>query len=84
MVQYIQNSSQPSAWGIQAPLQTNWNLTLLETLCISQSHCKVLLYLRYGWSVSHDDTAATTITLQNYSSAKKHQEAVDKYILKEL
>ena len=80
----VWDSGSPNAWGLRIHVPSNWNLQLLQNLATSDSDREVVIFLTYGWPISHQDESSVSITLHNHSSAENFLQHVDRYICKEL
>ena len=83
LVETILKDGRINAVGCRIPLESNWNLNLLESLCTPASDREVLTYLRFGWPINRDESPVTC-TWENHGSALQHEEQVTKHIMKEL
>ena len=69
----------PNRWGARKPIQTRWNLELLEELLEDYEDKDIVEWIRYGWLPSLADPRIS----KNHKGATDHLEALAKYIHKE-
>lgn len=80
----VRESGKPNVYGLQIPVASNWNFSLLESLASSASDREVIAFLQYGWPLNRELDVPLTITLHNHEGANRHGHEVEDYLRKEL
>ena len=80
----VRQGGYPNRWGAKIPIETHWNIELLEALLTDYHDKDLIEWMRYGWPVGRLPTLPDPqITFKNHKSATDYPEALDKYIQKE-
>lgn len=78
-------SGKYNRYGLRIPVNTKWNLDLLESLLQGYDDIEVVEWLRYGWPIDRaHDYPDPVIHITNHKSALQHPEIIDQYIAKEI
>ena len=81
----ITNSGLPNKMGCRIPLKTHWNLELFEKLLCDYHDNEIVDWLRYGFSISHDNSIGDPVPAKiNHRGAVWYPQAIDKYFQKEI
>ena len=82
---YVMQHSYLNAWGARIPVESGWNLKLLDSLLVDYQDREVVGWLRYSWPVSRPPNWLDPVpSYGNHASATEFQAQVDNYIDKEL
>ena len=74
----------PNRWGAKIPVNTKWNLQLLQELLEGYEDQEVTEWLKYGWPIGRLPTLPPPqLSYKNQKGAQEHPEALEKYIQKE-
>ena len=74
----------PNRWGAKKPVESQWNLTLLQSLLEGYHDQEVVEWLKYGWPIGRLPTLEDPqVTTKNHKGATDYPEALQKYIEKE-
>ena len=85
MHQEVLHKGYPNRWGAQIPVQTRWNLQLLDTLLQGYEDAEVVQWLRYGWPTGRLPTLPLPKkNHKNHSGATDYPEQLTRYINKEM
>lgn len=72
-------------FGLRIPVNTKWNLDLLESLLHGYEDIEVVEWLRFGWPVDRSHEQPDPILrVTNHRSAIENADIIDKYIEKEI
>ena len=75
----------PNAWGAQIPLDTKWNLELLDSLLINYHDRQEVEWLKFAWPLSRPPNWENPVpTFINHDTANDFPEDIDNYIRKEV
>ena len=81
----VTDSGLPNRFGCRIPINTNWNLDLMDTLLSDYENRDVIEWLRYGFTISRDDRMEDPIPAQsNHLGATQFPDAIDRYIEREV
>ena len=74
----------PNRWGARIPINSRWNLDLMESLLKDYEDKEVVEWLRYGWPTGSLPTLAPPeMATRNHKGATDFPEQLTKYIHKE-
>lgn len=80
----VRQSGKPNVYGLQIPIYSNWNFSLLDCLARSTSDREVVSFLRYGWPLNRELPVAVTVCLSNHIGALQYPKQVQEYLIKEM
>ena len=81
----VTTSGLPNKEGCRIPLNTNWNLLVFQELLEGYHDLEVLQWLKYGFSISRDDSAPDpTPASSNHLGATLYPQVIDKYVANEV
>ena len=83
LVNQVRAGGGPNVYNARIPVESKWNLQLMNQLAESTSDREVVQMLTFGWPFNHDNRR-TTITLENHRTAINFPEHMQKYLVKEL
>ena len=82
---FVMEHGYPNAWGAQVPVESGWNLELLDSLLRGYEDREVVTWLRFGWPVSRPPNIVDPVpTYKNHQSAVEFPEAINTYLNKEI
>ena len=77
-------SGKPNRFGCRIPLNTNWNLQLLESLLQDYPDKGIVEWLRFGFPISRDTLPKVLPATSNHKSAIDNSKEVNEYLSKEI
>lgn len=81
----VRKFGQCNRYGLQASLESNWNLTLFSQLLQNYTDKDVIPWLRFGWPLGRDDTLPQPgWACANHPSAVNNPSDIRKYLDKEI
>ena len=81
---HIRKTNKANALEVKIYVHSNWNLKLLQQLCESDLDREVVVYLTYGWPISHDGLTSVSVTLNDHRSVTDNPKHIQLYLQKEL
>ena len=83
--QEVVRKGYPNRWGARIPVQSNWNLELMDSLLRHYEDMEVVDWIRYGWPTGRLPTLEDSHTSsQNHKGGIDFQTDLNKYVIKEL
>ena len=80
----VLRSGVPNRFGCQIPVKSNWNVQLMESLLHEYEDKEVVNWLRYGFSISREDTINASVSNINHKGATDFPSHVDAHVQSEL
>ena len=77
-------SGKPNRFGCQIPVKSLWNLQLFQQLLENYHDAEVIQWLKYGFSVSHDDIGDPLPASTNHLGATMFPNSINEYLTTEL
>ena len=66
------------------PVNTNWNLEVLEEMLCNYEDKEVLEFIKFGWPLNADNMTINSEKPKNQAGANAHPTEIDQYIKTEL
>ena len=80
----VRERGYPNRWGVRIPIQSRWDLDMLEEELQDYHDKDIVEWLRYGWPAGRLPTMAPPDrTFMNHAGATEHQQALKEYVQKE-
>ena len=84
MHQEVWKKGYPNRWGARVPVNTKWNLELMQQLLTDNEDSEVVEWLRYGWPTGRLPTlSAPKWNIKNHKGATDYPQHLKIYIDKE-
>ena len=85
LCEYVRNYGEPNVFGARVPVNSGWNLDLLDSLLENYEDREMIQFMRYGWPANRiPNMPAPTINRVNHSSTVNNPEFVHRYLVSEL
>ena len=80
----VRREGYPNRWGARIPVESSWNVELLDSLLVEYHNRDIVEWIRYGWPSGRLPTLPQPIwTHKNHKGATDFPQHLDKYIHKE-
>ena len=85
LAEEVKRRGTPNIYGARIPVDSGWNLKLLQALLVDYHDQEIVEFIRYGWPANRLPwVPSPSVSNVNHRSATEHPEFVDQYIATEI